>query len=160
MLSTNYVDLNSKFVLVDYRKSRNFQAFFAVPLRNTFFGLHRINKLLINHCHDFTYKLLHPRIRISKLRMLFLLVILKVVFFVVAMFAFDDVQLIELVLFAMDSLCVLLEIPLSAEFLVAELALNLLLHSALMIHMSQHDAASWVPLSTFAALIVLSVLSL
>lgn len=76
------------------------------------------------------------------------------------MVTFDDVQLIKLVLFSVDSFCVLLEIPLSTEFFVAELALNLLLHSALMIHVTQHDAASRIPFAALATLIVLSVLSL
>jgi hypothetical protein len=54
----------------------------------------------------------------------------------------------------------LLKVPLSAEFLVAQLALNFLLHSALMVHVTQHDASCRIPFSTLEALIVLTVLSL
>lgn len=60
----------------------------------------------------------------------------------------------------MDALLVLLQVPLSAEFFVAQFALNLLLHTALVVHMAQHDASRRIPLAAFEALVVLAVFTL
>lgn len=60
---------------------------------------------------------------------LFSFVISKVV--VLFLPVFNHVLLIEFVLFAMDSLLVLFQIPLPAKFFVAQFALNLFLHSTL-----------------------------
>lgn len=94
---------------------------------------------MVNHYHDFTYGFLRLRlnIEISELRFLFFpFIVLKIIVVVDVVMAFYDVLLIEFVLFAVNSLGVLFQVPLSAKFLVAKLALNFLLHAAFVVHMT------------------------
>lgn len=119
-----------------------------------------VNKLI---CQSATVYVLftgdHPESRLSE-RLRLRLVVLQVVVLVLLVTALDRVQLVELVLFPVDALLVLLQVPLSAELLVAQLALDLFLHPALVVHVPQHDTPRRVPLAALKALIVLAVLPL
>lgn len=120
-----------------------------------------------HHRHDFTYKSLQRCliiIGISKLLLLllffllFLFVVVQIIVCIVL--TFDDVLLIEFVLFTVDAFLMLFQVPLPSKLLVAELALNFLLHAALVVHVTKHDTSGRIPFATFEALVVLAVLSL